>query len=427
MAEDVTSALDEVARAIRICTLCPLHKSRRHAVPGEGDAILPIMFVGEAPGGDEDRLGRPFVGAAGRRLNGLLASVGIDRRDVRIENCCRCRPPVVDRRQTAPTTDQIATCRPYLDRVVALLQPKILVPLGATALSVFLPLRSQRSPKAAITIHECHGLAYWQDGRWVFPMYHPAWELRNGGNARHPGQLRAAASARETMERDIRRLRYLLNVDAATQIQPWTAETLHRISEPHAPAARQNNQRATVPATTAQMSDSAGSSDCATNPEFPGFLETYDRQWITHQDFLDLVGRAAIGEGVTSDDPARTWLAALGLPTTLEVLTRAQVSAALDAAERALGAQRATTSHGVRLPTVHRRAGTITTVTWNTDHLHPMLRTASAVDELMRRGTGLSLTRMNDTSTTGVITAIAREDARSISGEAQTGTGGAAS
>jgi uracil-DNA glycosylase family 4 len=417
MASDITSALDDLARAIRICTRCPLHKSRRHAVPGEGDAVLPIMFVGEAPGADEDRLAKPFVGAAGKRLNELLASVGIDRHDVRVENCCRCRPPVVDHRQTAPTTDQIATCRPYLDRAVGLLQPRIIVPLGATALSVFLPLRSQRSPKAAITIHECHGLAYWQDDRWVFPMYHPAWELRNGGNARHPGQLRAAASARETMERDIRRLRYLLDVDTATRAKPWTAETLHLISEPHTPPAHQTNHHAPVPPMAAQTPAPGSTAESATHPEFPGFLETYDRQWITHHDFLGLVGRAAAGEGVGGDDPARAWLATLGYPTALEGLTRAQVSAALDAAEHALAAQRAAATQGMRMPTVHRRAGTVTTVTWHTDRLHPMLRTASAIDELMRRATGLTLTRMNDTATTGAITAIARDDRSTREGE----------
>jgi len=90
MVDDITTALDDLAREIRICTRCPLHKARRHAVPGEGDAVLPIMFVGEAPGADEDRLARPFIGAAGKRLNELWASIGIGRRDVRIENVTRC-------------------------------------------------------------------------------------------------------------------------------------------------------------------------------------------------------------------------------------------------------------------------------------------------------------------------------------------------
>jgi DNA polymerase len=111
---------------VRDCTRCPLHQGRTNAVFGAGNADAELMFIGEAPGASEDRLGLPFVGAAGKLLDKLLAEIGLDRKDVWIGNVLRCRPP--DNRDPQPR--EIEACQDYLFEQVRLIQPSVICTLG---------------------------------------------------------------------------------------------------------------------------------------------------------------------------------------------------------------------------------------------------------------------------------------------------------
>jgi DNA polymerase len=116
-----------VAAEVVICTLCPLSKSRKKAVPGEGDPKARIMLIGEAPGSSEDLQGRPFVGAAGKFLETLLSGIRLSREEVFICNIVKCRPP----RNRPPGPLEVQTCTPYLERQMELIKPKLLVTLGS--------------------------------------------------------------------------------------------------------------------------------------------------------------------------------------------------------------------------------------------------------------------------------------------------------
>ncbi|MCI0561232.1 MAG: uracil-DNA glycosylase, partial [Nitrososphaera sp.] len=116
------------------CPLCKLARTRNNAVPGEGQLSAKIMFIGEAPGRSEDEKGRPFVGAAGKILDELLKKAGIERPQVFITNVVKCRPPG----NRVPEDDEVAACKPYLDRQVALIRPRVICVLGRTAYSSLL-------------------------------------------------------------------------------------------------------------------------------------------------------------------------------------------------------------------------------------------------------------------------------------------------
>ena len=158
-------SLDDVARAVRACTDCPLHRGRANAVPGEGNPEAELMFIGEGPGFHEDRQGRPFVGPAGQFLEGLLASIGTTRENVFIANMVKCRPP--DNRDPQPP--EIAACAKYLDRQIELVNPKIIVTLGRFSLGRFFPGEG---------ITRARGRLRQKDGRYIFPVLHPAAALR---------------------------------------------------------------------------------------------------------------------------------------------------------------------------------------------------------------------------------------------------------
>ena len=158
-------SLDDVARAVRACTDCPLHLGRTNAVPGEGSPSAELMFIGEGPGFHEDRQGRPFVGPAGQLLEGLLASIGTNRQEVFIANMVKCRPP--DNRDPHPS--EIAACSKYLDRQLELVNPKLIVTLGRFSLGRFFPGES---------VTRARGNLRQKDGRQIFPVLHPAAALR---------------------------------------------------------------------------------------------------------------------------------------------------------------------------------------------------------------------------------------------------------
>ncbi|MEB3825350.1 MAG: uracil-DNA glycosylase [Desulfurococcales archaeon] len=125
-----------IEEEIRRCRKCPLHESRTNPVPGEGSLNAEIMFVGEAPGKNEDIQGRPFVGKAGELLNELLTLIGLKRSDVYITNVVKCRPP----RNRDPRPEEVKACLPYLRRQIRIIKPKIIVCLGRFAGSTLFEL-----------------------------------------------------------------------------------------------------------------------------------------------------------------------------------------------------------------------------------------------------------------------------------------------
>ncbi len=153
--------LDEIANSIRNCVNCDLHKGRVHAVPGYGSENAEIMFIGEAPGYYEDQQGKPFVGAAGKFLDQLLALAGLDREQVYITNIVKCRPP----NNRDPLPNEIDTCRAWLQQQLDTIKPKIVVTLGRYSMAYFFP---------GETISKIHGQQRKRDDLLIIPMYHPA-------------------------------------------------------------------------------------------------------------------------------------------------------------------------------------------------------------------------------------------------------------
>jgi len=165
--EQKKEILIKMNRAINSCPKCRLCKSRTNAVPGEGNINAKIIFIGEAPGRDEDKAGRPFVGRSGKLLDELLAKIRLSRRDVWIGNVLKCRPP----ENRDPLNDEILACRPYLYKQIDLIKPKIVVTVGKYAMEYFLPKQK---------ISEAHGKPFKLKNLIIYPIYHPAAALRNG-------------------------------------------------------------------------------------------------------------------------------------------------------------------------------------------------------------------------------------------------------
>jgi uracil-DNA glycosylase len=163
--EPQVDSLEIVATEVRGCVRCDLCKTRIKAVPGEGPASAEILLIGEGPGRHEDRSGRPFVGAAGQFLDELLAQANLKRSDCFITNVVKCRPP----ENRDPLSVEIAACAGYLDRQIALLQPKLIVTLGRYSMARFFP---------GETISHTHGKLRNIGGQLVLPMFHPAAGLR---------------------------------------------------------------------------------------------------------------------------------------------------------------------------------------------------------------------------------------------------------
>lgn len=153
--------LEELYKEIRSCTRCLLSQSRRNAVPGEGPGDAELVFIGEAPGFHEDQQGRPFVGSAGQFLDELLQGIGLGREEVYICNVIKCRPPG----NREPLPQEVETCRPYLDRQLELVKPKMVVTLGRFSLARFFPRAK---------ISTVHGKPRKIGGVIYYPVYHPA-------------------------------------------------------------------------------------------------------------------------------------------------------------------------------------------------------------------------------------------------------------
>ena len=155
------NSLEEISLLVSRCTDCDLHLSRTNAVPGEGYAEAELMFIGEGPGAQEDRQGRPFVGPAGQFLEELLASIGLRRNQVYIANMVKCRPP----QNRDPLPGEIAACSKYLNRQIELIDPALIVTLGRFSLARFFPGES---------ISRARGRLREKDGRRIYPIMHPA-------------------------------------------------------------------------------------------------------------------------------------------------------------------------------------------------------------------------------------------------------------
>ena len=154
--------LDELSSCIRVCTKCPLYKSRTKAVPGDGGIEAKFMIIGEGPGKDEDQTGHPFVGSAGRYLDHVLQGSGIERDDFFITNIVKCRPP----NNRTPKAVEILTCTThYLFKQIELVDPKRIILLGSTAVKKILGVKN---------VEEARKKVIESNGRKFMATYHPA-------------------------------------------------------------------------------------------------------------------------------------------------------------------------------------------------------------------------------------------------------------
>jgi len=188
----VPTELEAVAAEAAGCTRCRLHQSRTQVVFGQGDPHADLMFVGEAPGLQEDRQGLPFVGPSGQLLNRLLEGIGLRRQDVYVCNAIKSRPP----NNRDPQPDEVAACRPWLDAQIRLVDPRVVVTLGNFAAKTLL--------ETTTGITRLRGRTYPFQGRVLLPTFHPAAALHA------QGRRTAGPSPLEAMEGDFRVLAELL-------------------------------------------------------------------------------------------------------------------------------------------------------------------------------------------------------------------------
>jgi uracil-DNA glycosylase family 4 len=167
-----TESFEAIHADVGNCTRCPLHQGRTNIVHTEGNRRARLMFVGEAPGADEDIQARPFVGKAGQLLTRIIEAIGFRREEVAIGNINRCRPPG----NRAPTTEEAATCRPFLLREIAVVQPEVIVVLGNTAIKNLLETREG--------VTKLRGKFQDYNGIKVMPTFHPAYLLRDPSKKR---------------------------------------------------------------------------------------------------------------------------------------------------------------------------------------------------------------------------------------------------
>ena len=160
-------SMEDIRNAVESCQLCPLCETRNNAVFGDGSEDAKLVFVGEAPGADEDRQGKPFVGRSGQKLTQIIEAMGLSRSDVYITNVLKCRPPG----NRNPMPDEIRACEPYLIAQLQLIEPRVICALGTFAAQTL--LRSDRR------ISRLRGQFHVYQGIKLMPTYHPAYILRN--------------------------------------------------------------------------------------------------------------------------------------------------------------------------------------------------------------------------------------------------------
>lgn len=171
-ANGVAGSLEELARQVDGCTACDLCKTRKKIVFGEGHPRARVLFIGEGPGAEEDKTGRPFVGQAGRLLDGMISALGLERRQVYIANVVKCRPP----RNRDPVPEEMAACAAYLDQQIELIRPQVIVALGRVS--------SRRLTGADKTMGALRGRWSHYRGVPLLPTFHPAYLLRQPAEKR---------------------------------------------------------------------------------------------------------------------------------------------------------------------------------------------------------------------------------------------------
>ncbi len=164
--------LEEIYTHWTDCTRCKLHQWRTNIVFGEGNPDAEVMFIGEGPGEEEDKQGRPFVGRAGQLLTLMLRAIGFEREDVFITNIVKCRPP----KNREPEKDEVIACSPLLQKQIEIIDPELIVTLGKPAITAL------SGEKLSIT--KIRGRVMLIGGRKVLPTYHPAYLLRNPARKR---------------------------------------------------------------------------------------------------------------------------------------------------------------------------------------------------------------------------------------------------
>lgn len=165
-------SLADIREELGECTRCKLHAGRTHIVFGIGDPNADLMFVGEAPGADEDRQGEPFVGRAGQLLTKIIAAIGLTRNQVYIANILKCRPP----NNRDPQSDEVASCEPFLFKQIDAIRPMMIVALGKYAAQTLL--------KTTETISRLRGKMFDYRGSLLMPTFHPSYLLRNPSGKR---------------------------------------------------------------------------------------------------------------------------------------------------------------------------------------------------------------------------------------------------
>lgn len=165
--EDLPGSLDALSAAVADCRLCPLCETRNRTVFADGDPKSRLLFVGEAPGADEDAQGEPFVGRAGQLLTKIIEAMGLRREDVYICNIIKCRPP----NNRTPEADEIAACQPFLLQQLQAIGPKFICALGGPATQTLLQTKEPIS-RLRGRFHDFHGIP-------LLPTFHPAFLLRN--------------------------------------------------------------------------------------------------------------------------------------------------------------------------------------------------------------------------------------------------------
>lgn len=172
------ASLEDIAAAVRECQRCPLSSNRKFAVPGAGNPEAKWMFVGEAPGRDENLQGLPFVGRAGQLLNSMIAALGLSRDQVFITNTVKCRPP----NNRDPESQEVNECKPYLEAQIGMIQPHVMVALGRISARLLLKTAEK------VSMSELRGKVHAYDGTGIplIVTYHPAYLLRS------PDQKRVA-------------------------------------------------------------------------------------------------------------------------------------------------------------------------------------------------------------------------------------------
>jgi len=189
----LSGQIEDLEKDIRGCEKCGLSEKRTQIVIGDGTSEADILFIGEAPGRQEDKKGRPFVGRAGKILDGLLEEIGLDREDVYITNIVLCRPP----NNRDPEEEEIDRCTGYLDKHIKIVDPDVIVPLGSFATSYILDKYGLGDGSISRLHGEVFSVSNLEGNFKIVPQYHPAAALYN-------------PDLREVLEEDFRRVSEVL-------------------------------------------------------------------------------------------------------------------------------------------------------------------------------------------------------------------------